>query len=200
MSVNSKSVDAALTYLKSGTVLPHEYVFFNQTRDQSNARIIKWIDFFKSKNINLNESIILGSILGELTNNSFDHNLGQWKSVPGCLVALDIDLATQTLQLVVADKGQGIISSLKNTVAPIIDPEVILKKAFLERISGRAPEKRGNGLKFVLKHISEKNNYLLCVTQGQTFSIGDKKTKNPIAHADLPKDSSTLIYIEWSIT
>ena len=90
------------------------------------------------------------------------------------------------------------ISSLKETVAPVTEPSAILQKAFYERVSGRAPEKRGNGLKFVLKHIVEKNNYLFCITQGQMLKVGNQKTKVQIEN-EFSKDLSTLIYIEWSI-
>ena len=44
------------------------------------------------------------------------------------------------------------------TVSPELssDSEAI-KTAFAKRISGRMPENRGNGLKFVLKNIQEKS-------------------------------------------
>lgn len=139
----------------------------------------------------------MAAILGELTNNAFNHNLGQWRDHQGCMVGFEVDTKLKVLRIAIADRGQGIISSLQNTVAPIKDPKVILEKAFYERVSGRAPEKRGNGLKFVLKHIQEKSNYLLCVTQKQKLEVGHPKLKLDIKNTAL--DFSTLIYIEWSL-
>lgn len=192
------ALETILYFLKTGDVFSHENVFFNQTRDESNNRIAKWIQFFKTQKLSQNDAIIIGAILGELTNNSFDHNLGKWQDVSGCMVGFELDVLTNIFCIAIADRGQGIISSLKETVAPVTEPSAILQKAFYERVSGRAPEKRGNGLKFVLKHIVEKNNYLFCITQGQMLKVGNQKTKVQIEN-EFSKDLSTLIYIEWSI-
>ena len=64
-------------------------------------------------------------------------------------IYFDVDFNNRTI--VIADRGQGILSSI-NKVKPDIKTDVdALKVAFTEIISGRFPEKRGNGLKFVTK-------------------------------------------------
>ncbi len=190
-------IENVIHFLKTGQVSDQENVFYNETRDQSNARISKWVRYFQSQKIENKDSILLGAILGELTNNSFDHNLGQWDRIPGCVVGFRIDQIKKILQLAIGDRGQGIISSLQNAVGQKISPQDVLLKAFNERVSGRAPEKRGNGLKFVLKHINEKNNFLFCVTQGYEFSCGHPQID--INVDGLSAKNTTFIYIEWGL-
>ena len=53
--------------------------------------------------------------------------------------------------------GQGLFKTLQ-TVLPGLRSDVeAIQIAFREKISGRMPENRGNGLKFVLKNIQEKS-------------------------------------------
>lgn len=191
-------IENVIHFVKTGHAVEQENVFYNETRDQSNARISKWVRYFQSQKIGISDGILLGAILGELTNNAFDHNLGQWNMAPGCVVGLEVDVSRKILRLAVGDCGQGIISSLQSVVGQNFLPKDILFKAFNERISGRAPEKRGNGLKFVLKHITEKKNYLLCVSQGQHISSGIAKLE--IDTKGLPARNSTFIYCEWSFS
>jgi hypothetical protein len=84
---------------------------------------------------------------GEIGNNSFDHNLGNWPDVPGIFFAYD----EEKRQIVLADRGQGILKTLKRVKPEIESEREALVVAFTEIISGRAPEGRGNGLKFVRK-------------------------------------------------
>lgn len=87
---------------------------------------------------------LISSSTGEIGNNSFDHNLGNWPDIPG--IFFGYDLAKRTI--VLADRGRGILETLKS-VKPELDSHTgALKVAFTEKISGRA-EKRGNGLKYV---------------------------------------------------
>jgi len=52
----------------------------------------------------------------------------------------------------------------------IANGQEALKVAFFEKISGRAPEARGNGLKFVRESIKQGENHL-------TFISGDAKAE-----------------------
>ena len=51
--------------------------------------------------------------------------------------------------IVLADRGQGILSTLKRVKVDLTNHQDALRIAFTQVISGRAPEYRGNGLKFV---------------------------------------------------
>jgi len=56
---------------------------------------------------------------------------------------------------VLADRGVGILATLKRVRPELKTDKEALKVAFTEIVSGRAPENRGNGLKFVRQVIIE---------------------------------------------
>ncbi len=89
-------------------------------------------------------SVII-AITGEIGNNSFDHNLGKWPDVPGIFFGYDINKK----QIVLADRGLGILETLRQVRPTLKNHTEAVKVAFTEILSGRSPEKRGNGLKFV---------------------------------------------------
>lgn len=94
---------------------------------------------------------LIVAIAGEIGNNSFDHNLGNWPDTPGIFFGYDI----HKRNIVLADRGLGILATLKRVKPTLNIDEEALRVAFTEVISGRSPENRGNGLKFVRKIISE---------------------------------------------
>lgn len=185
----------AFQFLTKGLISSEENFFYCQSRDQSAARLPKWLKHFVSFGLSENSAAIVTAILGELTNNSFDHNLGRWHDPTGCIVTYE--KRHDSLLIFVVDRGQGIISSLGSSLKGQFSKIEILKKAFEERISGRAPEKRGNGLKFVAKNIQLSNNSLFCYSQSASYTIG--QDPNSIDVSDLPKDFGTLIQIKWSL-
>ena len=84
-------------------------------------------------------------VAGEIGDNSFAHNLGRWPDTPGIFFGYDIQKGV----VVLADRGLGILETLRR-VRPDLSTHVkAVEVAFTEFISGRAPEKRGNGLKLV---------------------------------------------------
>ena len=88
---------------------------------------------------------LIVSVAGEIGNNSFDHNIGKWPDEPGVFFGYDIAKGL----VVLADRGLGILRTLRQVRPDIPDHIEALHVAFTEIISGRAPERRGNGLKFV---------------------------------------------------
>ena len=119
-------------------------------------------------------SSLITSSVSEIGNNSFDHNLGSWPDTPGIFFAYDI----HKKNIVLADRGLGILTTLKRVKSNLNTDEEALRVAFTEIISGRAPESRGNGLKFVRKIVSENS-------VGLIFRTGN-------AELILPKDSSEI--------
>lgn len=91
------------------------------------------------------EFALITSVAGEIGNNSFDHNLGSWPDVRGIYFGYD----SKKRQVVLADRGQGILATLKRVRPDLQNDEQALFVAFTETITGRAPEERGNGLKYV---------------------------------------------------
>ena len=116
-----------------------------QTRDIFSARLEHLqIELAKIPTLN-NLSSLIVAIVGEIGNNSFDHNLGGWPDIPGIFFGHN----SKTKQIVLADRGQGILTTLRQIRPKLKNDKEALKTAFTEIISGRAPEARGNGLKFV---------------------------------------------------
>lgn len=141
-------------------VLPSSEVYC-QTRDVFQARLDRLLaDCLRQFDENL--SYLLTAIVGEIGNNSFDHNLGNWRDVAGIYFAADLI----TREILIADRGQGIFATIKRVRPKIKNDAEAMKVAFTERISGRAPEQRGNGLKFV-KKIFEQQGWQLNFKSGR---------------------------------
>jgi excisionase family DNA binding protein len=126
---------------------------------------------------------LLISIVGEIGDNSFGHNLGNWPDIIGIFFAYDINNKT----IVLADRGQGILKTLKRVKPELQEDSEALQIAFTEVLSGRAPESRGNGLKYV-RMVVERNPISLFFQSGKAELNLDKdktilkikKAKNPI--------------------
>lgn len=117
---------------------------------------------------------LIVAVAGEIGNNSFDHNLGNWPDIPGIFFGYDLTKG----KIVLADRGQGVLATLRRVKPELQTDEQALRTAFTEIISGRAPERRGNGLKFVRQVISENPIALW-------FQTGE-------AELELVKDNDTL--------
>jgi len=111
---------------------------------------------------------LLTAVVGEIGNNSYDHNLGNWKDVVGIFFAYS--LAEKVI--VLADRGQGILKTLRRVKPELSNHKEALTAAFIENISGRYPEKRGNGLKFVRKVVGQQNFSLFFQTGNASLKMG----------------------------
>ncbi len=127
--------------------------YYCERPDRFTSRLEKMGVFFAQAGVVTEDmTSLLTVVAGEIGDNSFMHNVGNWPDVPGIFFAYDINKRV----IVLADRGQGVRKTLSR-VRPAIGTDVeALRIAFTEIISGRAPEKRGNGLK-VVKHIVELN-------------------------------------------
>jgi sensor histidine kinase regulating citrate/malate metabolism len=105
---------------------------------------------------------LITAMAGEVGNNSFDHNLGNWPDTPGIFFGYDMHRGI----VILADRGCGILATLRRVRPLLENHQEALRVAFTEVVSGRAPEQRGNGLKFVAGVVSENNFHL-------TFQTGD---------------------------
>jgi len=110
------------------------------------------------------------AITGEIGDNSFAHNLGKWPDAQGIFFGYDIAKGV----IVLADRGLGILETLRRVRPELPNHLEALKVAFTEFISGRAPEQRGNGLKYVREVVSTNPVTLF-------FATGDAelRIKNP---------------------
>ena len=127
---------------------------------------------------------LIVAIAGEIGNNSFDHNLGKWPDVPGIFFGYNLDKG----MIVLADRGLGVLNTLKRVRPGLQNHTEAVKVAFTEIITGRAPEERGNGLKFV-RGIVEKNPFSIFFRSGDAeLRIGnpDKKMRITRSHLTTP--------------
>jgi excisionase family DNA binding protein len=134
-----------------------------RTRDVFQARLER-LQSKLSKIMSIEMVSLIVAVAGEIGNNSFDHNLGNWPDTPGVFFSYSI----RNRKIVLADRGQGILTTLKRVRPELADSSGAMRVAFTETISGRYPETRGNGLKFV-RSIIVKNPFSLY------FQTGDAK-------------------------
>jgi len=89
------------------------------------------------------------SLIGELGNNSFDHNLGNWPTdFMGCLIIVKNYPKEKYVQVIVSDAGVGFLTSLLPAFPELKNDIEALRKG-LRGNTGRVGEKRGNGLKVI---------------------------------------------------
>ena len=116
-----------------------------QTRDVFQGRLDHMSREMEMDVFHKNVYALLTAIVGELGNNAFDHNFGSWKDTMGIYFVYDL----KNRFVVIADRGQGVLATLRRVRPELSSENEAIKLAFTEIISGRAPEQRGNGLKFV---------------------------------------------------
>jgi hypothetical protein len=119
---------------------------FSITRDVFTARLEGFI-------IDTNK-YLEAAIIGEIGNNTFDHNFifrNIYQKGAYC------NYTFKEKYIVAADYGRGIRASLKQVIPNIQNDLEALKIAFTEKTSGRSPEQRGNGLKFVSETIQDNS-------------------------------------------
>jgi len=146
--------------------------FYCQTRDIFQARFDRMFRELFGKDDFEGDAYVISAIAGEIGNNSFDHNIGNWRDVPG--VFFGYDLSEDTFVIVIADRGQGILKTLKRAKPELANDQDALVVAFTERISGRVPESRGNGLKFVRENIKDKKMHLTFISGKAKAELNDE--------------------------
>ncbi len=122
---------------------------------------------------------LLVAIAGEIGNNSYDHNLGKWPDVPGVFFGYDIHEG----RIVLADRGLGILGTLSRVRPELKNHQDALLVAFTQIVSGRAPEERGNGLKFVRKVVQENAINLTFQSGDAELIVVGKSSELPIKGA-----------------
>ncbi len=126
-----------------------------------------------------NISLISASV-GEIGNNSFDHNLGNWPDIPGVFFAYDLGKRV----IVLADRGVGVLETLRRIRPGLKDHNSALLAAFTEILTARAPEHRGNGLKFVKEALTIAGANLSFQSGNAIAEIKGSKPELIIKNAD----------------
>jgi hypothetical protein len=155
-------------------------LFYCQNSAVFQAKLIKLQKKLGDINNLKNTFPLVVAIAGEIGNNSFDHNIGHWHDVPGIFFGYDTDRR----EIVLADRGQGVLKTLSRIKKDLKSDEEALEVAFTEIISGRSPEARGNGLKFVRSVVSENDLALSFQTGNAKLELKKGDTVLNIAKED----------------
>ena len=165
MNFDNAKIQKAFQWLKKSNgenFLPHDE--YCPTRDIFQARLDRMTRELQKVAALTDIYSLITAIAGEFGNNSFDHNLGSWRDVPGIYFIYDIE----NRFFVIADRGQGVLSTLRHIRPELPAAKDALKIAFTEAVSGRAPEQRGNGLKFV-DSVVKQNSFELHFYSGDAL-------------------------------
>lgn len=165
-----------------------------ETRDAFAARLPR----LTSAGLGSDELPLVIASVGEIGNNSFDHNLGHWRDTPGCWY--QIQSTGGRLWICIADRGQGILMSLARVDPGITDEQTALVTAFEKTLSGRAPERRGNGLKFVRNIVTgNEGRGLACRSGAGLVDYGKLGVECREELARFPAAVGTITLILWSL-
>lgn len=147
--------------------------YYCQNRDIFQAKADKMLnELLEAKSINEGNIYIISAMVNEIGNNSFDHNLGKWPDITGVFFGYEAE--SDKLKIVLADKGQGVLKTLRQIKPELKNDAEALKVAFTEKISGRAPENRGNGLKFVKENVKNKKMHLTFISGNAQAELNEK--------------------------
>ena len=184
-----KNTDIITDWFNNGGLHPFCKQNFCETRSDFNGRLFTYEKQLSAHFSEDCQSLILSS-LGEIGNNCFDHNLGYWQDEPGCLFIREEKFC------IIADRGQGIKNSLQKVYKLAENDSSYISVAFHQVITGRAPEKRGNGLKFTRKNLQHCQVNLFCYSDGETFILSPQNQTPPLP-IKLIKGSGTFTLIYW---
>lgn len=119
--------------------------FYCESQTVFQSRLTKMERLFENESEILPWFSLIVAATGEIGNNSFDHNIGNWPDVLGIFYGYDLKKKI----VVLADRGRGVLTTLRQVRPGLKNDTEALHTAFTEVVSGRAPEARGNGLKYV---------------------------------------------------
>lgn len=141
--ISEEVVNSALSQIKISSKNNNTDLFCT-TRDIFQARVDAYV--------NRTNKYLESAVIGEIGNNTFDHN---WNYEEGQTRGSYFNPNFMEKYVVLADFGRGIRDSLAKVIKADTDTDAV-RDAFTKHISGRAPEQRGNGLKFVSESIASK--------------------------------------------
>jgi hypothetical protein len=136
--------------------------YFSKTRDVFTARLQSYIVEKKK--------YLEAAIIGEIGNNTFDHNFVFADNHPRGVYC---NVSYKHKYTVLADYGKGVRQSLLPVLPSIGSDLEAVETAFTRRISGRSPEQRGNGLKFVSETVQQNKWHLYFQSGSGSCSIDE---------------------------
>lgn len=171
---------------------PPEHDFYCSTSDRFKTRYERMAHELDANPALQGIASLISSSVGEIGNNSFDHNLGNWPDLPGVFFAHDPGKRV----VVLADRGVGVFATLHRIRPGLKTDEEALRVAFTEFITGRAPEHRGNGLKYVKDALAKSEADLTFQSGDAVLEIRKGKPGFLMKKADVPIRGS-LAFIQY---
>lgn len=174
------------------------------SRDVFLARLDGFARELARQNFSPNVYSLLLAVMGEIGVNCFDHNIGKWHDAAGCW--FERDLSNNIVEVVIADRGQGVFESLRGVHSRFTTAQEALDAAFKELISGRYPERRGNGLDFVrTKVVAEAQRGLVSLSDGARFSCGNLGSAiagriDEAANGTRVLGRGTFVVLQWALS
>lgn len=168
------SAERALLWVSDAEGQEPESVFYCLTATAFQDRLMRAErELIHMRGMSESYSLVIAAA-GEIGNNSFDHNIGNWPDIPGIFFAFD----GERRSFVLADRGQGVLKTLRQIRPTLASDREALTVAFTEIVSGRFPENRGNGLKLVRK--------MAALTGVRVFfQTGDARLLIDAGHSDM---------------
>lgn len=151
------------------------------TSDVFKARLEQMTRELLERPLDQSAVYLIASAVGEIGNNSYDHNLGNWPDILGAFFAYDLGKRI----IVLADRGVGIFATLKQIKPELSTHREALRVAFTEVLTGRAPEHRGNGLKYVQKALEQAHAQLDFQSGDACLRLSKDKTELQIKITDI---------------
>lgn len=146
--------------------------WYCKTRDVFQSRLERMTMEIIRMGVSEERSYLFSAVAGEIGNNSFDHNAGNWRDLPGVVFAYERNTEGK-LCLCISDRGRGVLETLRRVDEDLSSDRDALEIAFTKKISGRAPENRGNGLKFVKSVVEEMHISLDFFSGNAHLSLND---------------------------
>lgn len=117
--------------------------------DEFNARLGRFERMFRNFGLNDQDAKRALVIFGELGNNVFDHNLGNWPTnFSGSIVIAQNYPSFKRIECAIGDAGVGFLGSLRAAFPELKDDIAAIQKG-LKGYTGRIGEDRGNGLQTI---------------------------------------------------
>lgn len=193
-------LEDSLAWLEMPQIKIVEGQSYSTTRDIFQARLDQIFHNLVASTVVPSDLPLIVAAIGEIGNNSFDHNMGHWRDVPGCFLATAF--CEEGFSAAIVDRGQGIRATLSRVDRSISTDQLAVEAAFVKRLSGRFPEKRGNGLKFVRAVInSHPSRCLVCVSGNGLLQIGNWSTRLEIIRKEIQGRTmppwGTFTFLSW---
>ncbi len=140
-------------------------------RDEFDGKLERFMEMFKNFGLNEYDSRLATSLVGELGNNAFDHNLGSWPTdISGCIIVAQNYPKKKKIQIAIGDPGVGFLGSLK-AAFPSLKTDIEAIKKGLGGNTGRIGELRGNGLKLIQQWTIDNFSGKLAIQSGEGLVI-----------------------------